>query len=380
MNFQLTEEQELIKQMVREFAETEVKPIAAEIDKNHRFPVETMAKLKDLSLMGVVIPEEYGGSGADAVSYMIVIEELSRACASTGIIVATHTSLCCFPILKFGTEEQKQKYLVPLASGEKLGAFCLTEPGAGTDAASQQTTAVLDGDYYILNGSKCFITNGGYADTYIVMAMTDKSKGTKGISAFIVDKDFPGFIVGQSEDKLGIKGSSTTEIIFKDCKVPKENLIGQEGQGFKIAMQSLDVGRVGVGAQALGIAQACLDESVKYSKERVQSRRTGYNTLFNCFHAQGVFLYYNMGITFIYIKFIDTKFFFNPHGLHRALTPFQLSFSILRTPTLCVRLNTFFSKGLLCFPSITYISLSTSTANWGYWLNNLWFSINSGNL
>ncbi|MFZ5945762.1 MAG: acyl-CoA dehydrogenase [Bacillota bacterium] len=270
MNFQLTEEQELIKQMVREFAETEVKPIAAEIDKNHRFPVETMAKLKDLSLMGVVIPEEYGGSGADAVSYMIVIEELSRACASTGIIVATHTSLCCFPILKFGTEEQKQKYLVPLASGEKLGAFCLTEPGAGTDAASQQTTAVLDGDYYILNGSKCFITNGGYADTYIVMAMTDKSKGTKGISAFIVDKDFPGFIVGQSEDKLGIKGSSTTEIIFKDCKVPKENLIGQEGQGFKIAMQSLDVGRVGVGAQALGIAQACLDESVKYSKERVQ--------------------------------------------------------------------------------------------------------------
>lgn len=270
MNFQLTEEQELIRQMVREFAETEVKPIAAEIDKNHRFPKETLQKLKDLNLMGVIIPEEYGGSGADAISYMIVIEELSRACASTGIILATHTSLVCYPILKYGTEEQKQKYLVPLASGEKLGAFCLTEPGAGTDAASQQTTAVLDGDYYVLNGSKCFITNGGYADTYIVMAMTDKGKGTKGISAFIMEKDFPGFIVGQTEDKLGIRGSSTTEIIFKDCRVPKENLLGQEGQGFKIAMHSLDVGRAGVGAQALGIAQACLDESVKYAKERVQ--------------------------------------------------------------------------------------------------------------
>lgn len=270
MNFQLTEEQELIRQMVREFAETEVKPIAAEIDKNHRFPEETLQKLKDLNLMGVIIPEEYGGSGADAISYMIVIEELSRACASTGIILATHTSLVCYPILKYGTEEQKQKYLVPLASGEKLGAFCLTEPGAGTDAASQQTTAVLDGDYYVLNGSKCFITNGGYADTYIVMAMTDKGKGTKGISAFIMEKDFPGFIVGQTEDKLGIRGSSTTEIIFKDCRVPKENLLGQEGQGFKIAMHSLDVGRAGVGAQALGIAQACLDESVKYAKERVQ--------------------------------------------------------------------------------------------------------------
>lgn len=270
MNFQLTEEQELIRQMVREFAETEVKPIAAEIDKNHRFPEETLQKLKDLNLMGVIIPEEYGGSGADAISYMIVIEELSRACASTGIILATHTSLVCYPILKYGTEEQKQKYLVPLASGEKLGAFCLTEPGAGTDAASQQTTAVLDGDYYVLNGSKCFITNGGYADTYIVMAMTDKGKGTKGISAFIMEKDFPGFIVGQTENKLGIRGSSTTEIIFKDCRVPKENLLGQEGQGFKIAMHSLDVGRAGVGAQALGIAQACLDESVKYAKERVQ--------------------------------------------------------------------------------------------------------------
>ncbi|MFZ7101052.1 MAG: acyl-CoA dehydrogenase [Peptococcaceae bacterium] len=270
MNFQLTEEQELIKQMAREFAETEVKPIAAEIDKNHRFPVETMEKLKDLSLMGVVIPEEYGGSGADAVSYMIVIEELSRACASTGIIVATHTSLCCYPILEFGTEEQKQKYLIPLASGEKLGAFALTEPGAGTDAASQQTVAVPDGDDYVLNGSKCFITNGGYADVFIVMAMTDKSKGTKGISAFIVEKDFPGFSVGQTEDKLGIKGSSTTEIIFQDCKVPKANLLGQEGQGFKIAMKSLDVGRIGVGAQALGIAQACLDEAVKYAKDRQQ--------------------------------------------------------------------------------------------------------------
>lgn len=270
MNFQLTEEQELIKQMVQEFAETEVKPLAAEIDKNHRFPVETIEKLRDLSLMGIIIPEEYGGTGTDAISYMIVVEELSKACASTGIILATHISLVCYPLLKFGTEEQKQKYLTPLASGEKLGAFCLTEPGAGTDATSQLTTAVLDGEHYVLNGSKCFITNGGYADTFIVLAMTDKSKGTKGISAFIVEKDSSGFIVGQSEDKLGIKGSSTTEIIFKDCRIPKENILGSEGQGFKIAMQSLDLGRIGVGAQALGIAQACLDESVKYAKERQQ--------------------------------------------------------------------------------------------------------------
>lgn len=270
MNFQLTEEQKLIKQMVREFAETEVKPIASEIDKNHRFPVETVEKLKDLNLMGMVVPEEYGGAGTDTVSYMIVIEELSKACAATSVILATHISLCCYPILKFGTDEQKQKYLIPLASGEKLGAFCLTEPGAGTDAASLSTTAVLNGDHYVLNGTKCFITNGGYADTFVVMAMTDKSKKTKGISAFIVEKDFPGFMVGQSEDKLGIKASSTTEIIFKDCLVPKENLLGKEDQGFKIAMQSLDLGRVGIGAQALGIAQAALDESVKYAKERHQ--------------------------------------------------------------------------------------------------------------
>jgi len=252
------------------YSEEAVRPLAAELDKNHRFPTETMEKMKDLGLMGITIPEEYGGSGGDTVAYSLVIEELSNACASTGDILATHISLACYPILKFGTEEQKQKYLIPLASGEKLGAFCLTEPGAGTDASAQQTIAVLDGDHYVINGSKCFITSGGYADTFIVFAMTDKSKGTKGISAFIVDKNFPGFIVGQKEDKLGIRGSDTTEIIFKDCRVPKENLLGEEGKGFKVAMHTLDAGRIGIAAQAVGIAQACVDASIKYAKERQQ--------------------------------------------------------------------------------------------------------------
>lgn len=270
MNFQLTEEQELIRKMAKEFADTEVAPIAAEVDKNHRFPEETVAKMVELNMMGIPFPEEYGGSGADTLSYAMVVEELSRACASTGVILSAHTSLGAHPIYQFGNEEQKQKYLTPLANGEKLGAFCLTEPSAGTDAASQQTTAVLDGDNYILNGSKIFITNGAYADTFIVFAMTDKSKGLKGISAYIVEKEFPGFAVGQTEDKLGIRGSSTTEIIFKDCVVPKENMLGKEGDGFKIAMQTLDGGRIGIAAQALGIAQASLDASIAYAKDRQQ--------------------------------------------------------------------------------------------------------------
>ncbi|MDD4588113.1 MAG: acyl-CoA dehydrogenase [Heliobacteriaceae bacterium] len=273
MNFKLTEEQELIRKVAREFAEKEVAPLAKEVDQNHRFPEETVTRMKELNLMGIPFPEKYGGSGGDTLSYILVVEELSKACATTGVILSAHTSLSAFPIYQWGTEEQKQKYLIPMANGEKLGAFALTEPGAGTDAASQKTVAVLQGDSYILNGSKCFITNGDYAEIYIVFALTEPEKGTKGISAFIVEKGTPGFEIGQKEDKLGIKGSSTVELYFKNCKIPKENLLGKEGRGFGIAMGSLDGGRVGVAAQALGIAEACLNLSVSYAKERHQFKK-----------------------------------------------------------------------------------------------------------
>ncbi|ATW27495.1 acyl-CoA dehydrogenase [Candidatus Formimonas warabiya] len=270
MDLQLTEEQELIIKMAREFAETEVGPKAAEVDKNHRFPEETVARMAELGLMGIPIPEEYGGSGSDYLTYVMVVEELARACATTGVILSVHMSVCTYPIFQLGSDDQKKKYVVPLAAGEKLGAFALTEPGAGSDAAAQQTTAVLDGGHYVLNGTKCFITNGAYADVFIVAAMTDKSKGTKGISTFIVEKGFPGFSVGQTEDKMGLKGSSTTEIILKECRVPVENLLGKEGDGFKVAMAALDGGRISIAAQAVGIAQASLDASVAYAKERKQ--------------------------------------------------------------------------------------------------------------
>jgi len=270
MDYQLTEEQELIINMAREFAETEVAPKAAEVDKNHRFPEETVARMGELGMMGIPIPEEYGGSGSDYLTYVMVVEELARACATTGVILSVHMSVCTYPIYQLGTDYQKEKYVTPLAAGEKLGAFALTEPGAGSDAAAQLTTAVLDGDHYVLNGTKCFITNGAYADVFIVSAMTDKSKGTKGISTFIVEKDFPGILVGQTEDKMGLKGSSTTEIILKDCIVPVENLLGKEGDGFKVAMTALDGGRISIAAQAVGIAQASLDASIAYAKERKQ--------------------------------------------------------------------------------------------------------------
>lgn len=270
MNFTLTKEQEMVRNVMREFAENEAKPIAAEIDETERFPRETVDKMAKYNMLGIPFPEELGGAGGDEIAYAIAVEELSRVCATTGVILSAHTSLGSWPIYKYGTDEQKQKYLVPLAKGEKLGAFGLTEPNAGTDAAGQQTVAVLDGDHYVLNGSKIFITNGGQADVYIIFAMTDKSKGTRGISAFIVEKDFPGFSIGKIEDKMGIRASSTAELIFQDCIVPKENLLGEEGKGFKIAMSTLDGGRIGIAAQALGIAQGALDETIKYLKERQQ--------------------------------------------------------------------------------------------------------------
>lgn len=260
-------------QMYREFAQQQVKPIAAEIDKTERFPEENVAAMGEMGLLGIPFPEEYGGAGMDNLSYAQCVEELSKVCASTGVIVSAHTSLCATPIYLFGTEEQKKKYLVPLASGEKLGAFGLTEPGAGTDASGQKTTAVLDGDHYVLNGSKIFITNAGPAETYVVFAMTDKGKGNHGISAFIVEKDFEGFSIGKHEDKMGIRASSTCELVFENCKVPKENLLGEEGKGFKVAMMTLDGGRIGIAAQALGIAQGAIDETVEYVKTREQFGR-----------------------------------------------------------------------------------------------------------
>lgn len=270
MNFNLTPTDELFLQMIREFAEKEVKPLAAEIDETERFPEETVKKMAKLGLMGIPVPVEYGGAGGNNILYTMAVEELSRVCATTGVILSAHTSLCIAPIMENGTQAQKEKYLPRLASGEWLGAFGLTEPNAGTDASAQQTTAVLEGDHYVLNGSKIFITNAGHANVYIIMAMTDKSKGTKGISAFIVEKDFPGFSVGKKEKKMGIRGSATCELIMENCIVPAENLLGQEGKGFAIAMKTLDGGRIGIASQALGIAQGAMDETVKYLKERKQ--------------------------------------------------------------------------------------------------------------
>ncbi|MGL5381395.1 acyl-CoA dehydrogenase [Clostridium sp.] len=274
MNFELTREQELVKQMVREFALNEVKPIAAEIDETERFPMENVEKMAKLGMLGIPFAKEFGGAGGDVLSYILTVEELSKVCGTTGVIVSAHTSLCGSVINEFGNKDQKAKYLPDLASGRKLGAFGLTEPGAGTDAAGQQTVATLEGDHYVLNGSKIFITNGGYAETFIIFAMTDKSKGTRGISAFVVEKSFPGFSIGKKEEKLGIRASSTTELIMENCIVPKENLLGQEGKGFGIAMKTLDGGRIGIAAQALGIAEGAYEEAVAYMKERKQFGRS----------------------------------------------------------------------------------------------------------
>ena len=273
MDFNLSREHQLVRKMMAEFTENEVKPIAAETDKTSQYPRENIEKLFDLGVMGMCVPKEYGGAGADPLASAICIEELSKQCASTGDIVATHNGLCCDPIITHGTEAQKAKYLPMLTKGHKVGAFCLTESDAGSDAAKGQTEAKLDGDHYVLNGSKIFITNGYVADVFVVFAMTDKSKGTRGISAFIVESSFPGFSVGKHEEKMGLHGSPTAEIVFTDCIVPKENLLGKEGQGFKIAMQTLDGGRIGIAAQALGLGEGAIDEAVKYTQERVQFKK-----------------------------------------------------------------------------------------------------------
>lgn len=270
MDFTLSKEHEMARTLFRDFALNEVKPVAKEVDETEEFPAANVEKMQKLGFLGIPMPKEYGGQGCDTLAYAICVEELSKVCGTTGVIVSAHTSLCAEPILKHGTEEQKRKFLVPLSNGQKLGAFGLTEPNAGTDAAGQQTKAVLDGDSYVLNGTKIFITNGKEADIYVIFAMTDKSKGTKGISAFIVEKGTPGFTFGTKEKKMGIRGSSTYELIFTDCRIPKENLLGAEGKGFGIAMSTLDGGRIGIAAQALGIAAGALESTIAYVRERKQ--------------------------------------------------------------------------------------------------------------
>ena len=274
MDFTVSKKHEMARQLFRDFAENEVKPLAQEVDEEERFPRETVEKMAKYGFLGIPVPKEYGGQGCDILTYVMCVEELSKVCGTTGVIVSAHTSLCIDPILTYGTEDQKKKYVPDLASGKKLGAFGLTEPGAGTDAQGQQTKAVLDGDEWVINGSKCFITNGKEADVYIVIAVTGvvekRGRKQKEISAFIVEKGTPGFTFGTKEKKMGIRGSSTYELIFTDCRIPKENILGQKGKGFNIAMHTLDGGRIGIAAQALGLAEGALEATVAYTKERKQ--------------------------------------------------------------------------------------------------------------
>ena len=277
MDLHLSKEQEMLRKMYRDFAENEVKPLAEWVDENEAFPEETVKKMAKLGMLGIYFPKEYGGAGADVLSYAMCVEELSKVCGTTGVIVSAHTSLCAAPIYENGTEEQKQKYLPKLCSGEWLGAFGLTEPGAGTDAQGQQTVAVLDekGENWILNGSKIFITNAGYANVFVIIAVTGittdkRGRKKKEISAFIVERTDPGFSVGKHEKKMGIRGSSTCELIMEDCVIPKDRLLGKQGKGFAIAMKTLDGGRIGIASQALGLAEGAIEETIKYTKERVQ--------------------------------------------------------------------------------------------------------------
>ena len=277
MDFTLSKEHEMARTLFREFAEKEVKPLAIEVDETEEFPRATVEKMAKAGFMGIPIPKEYGGQGCDVLTYAMCVEELAKVCGTTAVIVSAHTSLCCDPILTYGTEEQKQKYLPDLASGRKIGAFGLTEPGAGTDAQGQQTKAVLEGDEWVLNGSKIFITNGKEADVYVIFAITGtiekRGRMTKEISSFIVEKGTPGFSFGTKEKKMGIRGSSTYELIFTDCRIPKENMLGQQGKGFVIAMHTLDGGRIGIAAQALGLGEGALERTVAYVQERKQFGR-----------------------------------------------------------------------------------------------------------
>ena len=338
MNFQLTKEQEFVRKMVREFAETEVEPLAADIDKEHRFPVETVEKMAKYGLLGVPFPVECGGAGGDHISYAITVEELSRVCGSTGVICSAHTSLCCWPIFKYGSKEQKEKYLPDLLSGKKLGAFGLTEPNAGTDASGQQTRAEDKGDYWLLNGSKVFITNGGYADVFVVMAMTDKSKGNHGISSFIVEKGDEGFSIGKTEDKMGICASSTTELIFQNCKIPKDRLLGAQGKGFKVAMSTLDGGRIGIASQALGIAQGALDVTIEYMKARKQFGKKLSQFQALQFEVADLAIRISIARLLVY-KAADLKDKGLPYGPNAAMAKLFAAETAMHVTTKCVQLH-----------------------------------------
>ncbi|MFO7619155.1 MAG: acyl-CoA dehydrogenase [Thermoplasmata archaeon] len=273
MNFDLTKEQQMVRAMVRTFAEKEIRPIAQELDRTGEFPWPIIRKMGELNLMGMTVPRDGGGAGVDAISYALAIEELARVCGSTSVIMAVHNSVCCHPIHKFGTDAQKEKFLRPLAEGKKLGGFALTEPSAGSDAGAVRTTAILERDNYIINGNKIFITSGCEADVLVVIVSTDPGKGTKGLTAFIVEKGTPGFTYGSVEDKMGVRASATSELVFENCRIPRENMLGDLNAGFKIGMVTLDSSRIGIAAQAVGIAQGALDEAVKYAKEREQFGR-----------------------------------------------------------------------------------------------------------
>jgi butyryl-CoA dehydrogenase len=274
MDFDLTEDQRMIREAAKEFAEKEIRPVAAEMDEKCEFPEEVIKKLGELGFMGMMVPEEYGGAGMDAISYAIAIEEISRVDSSVGVTMSVNNSLACQPLLDFGNDEQKKKYLPQLATGGMLGAFSLTEPEAGSDAGAVQTTAVLDGDHYVINGNKIFVTNGGKADLVLLFASTDRSLKSKGLTAFLVETKWDGFSVGKKENKMGMRASNTSELIFEDCRVPEENILGKPGKGLRIALTALDGGRIGIAAQSVGIGQACLDEALKYAKERRQFGKT----------------------------------------------------------------------------------------------------------
>ena len=338
MNFQLTKEQEFVRKMVREFATTEVEPIAADIDKEHRFPEENVVKMAELGLMGIPFPTELGGAGGDHIAYAIAVEELARVCASTAVIVSAHTSLCCWPIFNYGTEEQKQKYLPDLLTGKKLGAFGLTEPNAGTDASGQQTRADLVDGNWVLNGAKCFITNGGYADTFVVFAMTDKKKGNHGITAFIVEKGDEGFSIGKTEDKMGICASFTTELIFQNMRIPKDRLIGGLGKGFKVAMSTLDGGRIGIASQALGIAQGALDVTIEYMKQRKQ-----FGKKLSQFQAL-TFVVADLATKIEAARLLVYKAAYNetaglPYGVNAAMAKLFAAETAMEVTTKCVQLH-----------------------------------------
>ena len=338
MNFSLTKEHEFVRKMVREFAVGEVEPIAAEIDQEHRFPAENIPKMGRYGLLGVPFPKEYEGAGGDDLAYAITVEELSRVCGTTGVICAAHTSLCTWPIFFFGTEEQKAKYVPDLNAGRKLGAFGLTEPNAGSDAAGQQTRAVDMGDHWLINGSKIFITNGGYAETFVIMAMTDKSKKTRGISAFIIESGFEGFSIGKIEDKMGICGSSTAELVFQNMIVPKENILGKPGDGFKIAMLTLDGGRIGVAAQALGIAQGAFDVTLEYMKARKQFGKRLVDMEPLRFDIAAMATEIEAARLLIY-KAAHLKKVNQPYGGAAAMAKYYASEVAMRTTTKCVQLH-----------------------------------------